>query len=328
MTVSRRTARDVRNTLRGCKRAKPGGNLHLFHPKALNKNYQHRIGESVQGRDLVVEANFDPAASIRPANITLIIGGLHGDEKATVALVATFRERWAYELRTPLMLICVANPDGFVANSRYNANRVDLNRNCDSRWQADCPEPSGPHPWSEPESRAIRDLILAFEPAKIVSLHWGPRGDRRGRPAKHRPGAPDVERDDPGGTCAVPNPSCRARAGTAAGPGGILPGLVRTMVRLWAPLRGRASAFNDHAGAAIRSGSGGSAGSPPRRPPCAAACPVAGKPGHVPGGGPARRPSDADGGLPIPALASGARDIREKKCGSTARLAHSIFAAP
>ena len=140
----------------------------------MNIIYQHRIGSSIQGRGLVAESNFDLAAPIRPANITLIIGGLHGDEKATVALVATFREQWVAtrEVRAPLVLIPLANPDGFVADSRYNANHVDLNRNCDWSWQADCPEPAGPHPWSEPESRAIRDFILAFEPAKIVSLHW------------------------------------------------------------------------------------------------------------------------------------------------------------
>lgn len=140
----------------------------------MKKIYQHRIGNSVQGRDLVVESNFDLTGQIRPANITLIIAGLHGDEKGTVALVATFREQYiaTREVRTPLVMIPMANPDGFVANSRYNANHVDLNRNCELHWRADCPEPAGPHPWSEQESRAIRDFILAYEPAKIVSLHW------------------------------------------------------------------------------------------------------------------------------------------------------------
>ncbi len=122
----------------------------------------------------MVESNFDLAGTIRPANITLIIGGLHGDEKATVALVATFREALVArrEIRSPLVMIPLANPDGFVANSRYNANGVDLNRNCDLSWDSHCTEPSGPHPWSEPESRAIRDFILAWQPAKVVSLHW------------------------------------------------------------------------------------------------------------------------------------------------------------
>jgi hypothetical protein len=127
----------------------------------LNQLYQHSIGKSVEGRDIVADSNFDLAGAIRPANITLIIGGLHGDEKATVAMVAAFREQWVAtrEIRTPLVIIPLANPDGFVANSRYNAHRVDLNRNCDLDWQVDCPEPSGPYPWSEPESQAIRDFI-------------------------------------------------------------------------------------------------------------------------------------------------------------------------
>ena len=68
--------------------------------------------------------------------------------------------------------MALANPDGFEANSRYNARGVDLNRNCSAQWRAESVEPSGPRPWSEPESRALRDFILAYAPAKIVSLHW------------------------------------------------------------------------------------------------------------------------------------------------------------
>ncbi len=153
---------------------KPGANIHALTVTSLKRIYQHTVGRSVQGRDIVTESSFDLDSTIRPANITLIIGGLHGDEKATVALVATFREQWIAQgaVPSPVVLIPVANPDGFVANSRYNANHVDLNRNCDLAWQADCPEPPGPHPWSEPESRAVRDFILEFCPAKIVSLHW------------------------------------------------------------------------------------------------------------------------------------------------------------
>ena len=136
--------------------------------------HRRSIGTSLDGRDIIAESNFDLTSSVRPGNITLIIGGLHGDEKATVALVATFREAFVIpgRVRSPVVLIPMANPDGFVANSRYNSSHVDLNRNCDLKWQPDSLEPSGPHPWSEPESRAIRDFILAFEPAKILALHW------------------------------------------------------------------------------------------------------------------------------------------------------------
>jgi len=164
----------MRNTFRGCNSR---DRVLIFTPltlKLFTPVYQHSIGASVRGRDLVAESNFSLADSIRPANLTLLIAGLHGDEKATVALLATFREAYVATLaiRSPLVLITLANPDGFAAGSRYNANGVDLNRNCDHRWETDSREPSGPHPWSEPESRAIRAFILTYQPAKIVSLHW------------------------------------------------------------------------------------------------------------------------------------------------------------
>jgi hypothetical protein len=69
-------------------------------------------------------------------------------------------------------VISRANPDGLAAGTRTNARGVDPNRNCEFNWSASSVEPSGPRPWSEPESRALRDFIVAFEPAKIVSLHW------------------------------------------------------------------------------------------------------------------------------------------------------------
>jgi len=123
-------------------------------------------GHSVEGREIVVRSNFDPAGE-PPANLTLLIGGQHGDEPATVDLLECFP--WPAE---PTAILARANPDGLAAYTRTNARGVDPNRNCDFNWSADSEEPPGPHPWSEPESCAVRDYILAFQPAKIVSLHW------------------------------------------------------------------------------------------------------------------------------------------------------------
>jgi len=123
-------------------------------------------GRSVEGREIVVQSNFDPALP-PPANFTLLIGGQHGDEPATVDLLESFRCPPG-----PTAILPCANPDGLVAGTRTNARGVDPNRNCDFNWSPESEEPPGPHPWSEPESVAIRDYILAFRPAKIVSLHW------------------------------------------------------------------------------------------------------------------------------------------------------------
>lgn len=128
----------------------------------------------MEGRAILVQANFDLDGAIRPGQITLLIGGMHGDEKATVRLLESFVEKHLATgaVRAPAMVLALANPDGHVRDSRYNARGVDLNRNCEVNWHPDSVEPPGPAPWSEPESRALRQFILEFEPAKIVSLHW------------------------------------------------------------------------------------------------------------------------------------------------------------
>ena len=126
------------------------------------------IGRSAEGREIVARTNFDPATP--PANLTLLIGGQHGDEPATVRLLEEFCGM--FRGTEPVAIVAPANPDGLVARSRYNARGVDLNRNCGFNWHAESEEPPGSAPWSEPESCVLRDFIVAQRPAKIVSLHW------------------------------------------------------------------------------------------------------------------------------------------------------------
>ncbi len=124
------------------------------------------IGHSVEGREIVV---WESGGGLDAAR-TFLIGGMHGDEMATIELLECFRAR--VPRGAPVAILPLANPDGFTRRTRYNARGVDLNRNCEFNWRADSIEPSGPAPWSEPESRVLRDFILAWRPAKIVSLHW------------------------------------------------------------------------------------------------------------------------------------------------------------
>ena len=49
------------------------------------------IGRSHEGRDLVLRANFPlrgPLAHVGSDTATLLIGGTHGDERATVSILA------------------------------------------------------------------------------------------------------------------------------------------------------------------------------------------------------------------------------------------------
>jgi hypothetical protein len=123
---------------------------------------KHTIGYSVEGRP--IELWSDPAGP----NGTLIIGGIHGDEPGSINLVREF----APPKSSPVALLPLANPDGFVRASRYNARGVDINRNAGYNWRADSEEPPGQAPWSEPETRALQRFILNWRPAKIIALHW------------------------------------------------------------------------------------------------------------------------------------------------------------
>ena len=102
---------------------------------------------------------------------------MHGDERATILILLSFQDRLqragcVSESAPALGIIPLANPDGYLHNIRYNARGVDLNRNFETGWSTESEEPSGESPWSEPESRALRDFILCQRPERIVTLHW------------------------------------------------------------------------------------------------------------------------------------------------------------
>ncbi len=126
----------------------------------------------MEGREQLVFQQIGSETSKRGGGRTLLIGGMHGDETATILLLDSFVKDHLPRLSDSVMVLPLCNPDGRERRSRYNARGVDLNRNCGFNWSAESEEPSGPGPWSEPESVALRDLILEERPTKIISLHW------------------------------------------------------------------------------------------------------------------------------------------------------------
>jgi hypothetical protein len=137
-------------------------------------------------------------------NKVVIVGGIHGGyEWNTTALAVEAIDYFTEHLDTipdsvTLIIIPSANPDGLALVNemveilsvddvaqipleetlpgRANANSVDLNRNWDCEWREsaywrDQWVRGGSEPFSEPETQALRDFLLAASPEVVVFLH-------------------------------------------------------------------------------------------------------------------------------------------------------------
>ena len=140
----------------------------------------YSIGTSVQGRPMTAY-QFGSGPSM-----VLYVGAMEGNEKNSMALL----QKWIPELdanpgkipsyRT-IVVIPAINPDGVAANSRLNANGIDLNRNFPANnWQTQVTEPlantvwtndGGPNPLSEPESQALANFQVAHNPRLSLTMH-------------------------------------------------------------------------------------------------------------------------------------------------------------
>lgn len=136
-------------------------------------------GQSINGRALEAIRIGNGAKAV------ILIGGLHAGfapGSVTVAQqAATYFSRNLSELPRSITLYIIpnANPDSPTdpgeLRGRLNARSVDLNRNWDCRWTAN-PEwrnqtvngAGGVAPFSEPETAALRDFILARDPVAVV----------------------------------------------------------------------------------------------------------------------------------------------------------------
>jgi murein peptide amidase A len=128
------------------------------------------IGHSVRGRPIGLTRSGDPLAPTK----VLVVGCIHGDECAGRGVVDVLRH-----LPPPpgiqLLLVRNANPDGLARRTRQNARGVDLNRNAAHGWRELGPAGTrfhaGRRPFSEPETRALRGLILRERPALTIWFH-------------------------------------------------------------------------------------------------------------------------------------------------------------
>jgi protein MpaA len=119
------------------------------------------IGHSVEGRPITLVRVGEATATRK----VLVVGEVHGNEQAGRGIV-TALERAGPAPDTQLLLVRDLNPDGVAHDTRTNAHGVDLNRNSPQHWAG-----AGPRPWSEPETRTLRDLVLRERPVLTIYYH-------------------------------------------------------------------------------------------------------------------------------------------------------------
>ncbi|MEB3298814.1 MAG: M14 family zinc carboxypeptidase [Candidatus Sericytochromatia bacterium] len=170
------------------------------------------IGRSVEGRPLEAWRLASPAREVRP--VVMLLAGVHARELAPVEVALALGEHLAsgygrepaitrlLDLRE-VWIVPMVNPDGRLrveagdAYWRKNVRAlpggqvgVDLNRNHDVHWSLGNPRPEdedyrGTEAVSEPEARAVRDLIRQVRPKIVVDVHafagmvlWPPGVDK------------------------------------------------------------------------------------------------------------------------------------------------------
>jgi protein MpaA len=108
------------------------------------------------------------------SDVIFLFASIHGCERTGKRLLERF-EKYIIEndelaKDKTIIIMPVANPDGYEKNSRYNINKVDLNRNFPAANRV-ANEHSGGFALSEPESYALYKIVNIYKPSRIIALH-------------------------------------------------------------------------------------------------------------------------------------------------------------
>lgn len=131
-----------------------------------------KVGTSRRGTSIVA---CQLRGSDAAADPLLVVGSMHGNEKAGMRIVSRLKQRDLAGLVANIWVIRTINPDGTRVDTRGNARRVDLNgnfptRNWHQRYRGTA-KWGGPKAASEPETRALMKAVRRLRPAEVVVFH-------------------------------------------------------------------------------------------------------------------------------------------------------------
>ena len=150
------------------------------------------MGQPIYNIRLTDETVKAPPLSTGKKLIVYLDGGHHGNEYLGVELVMYYledllvkaaagdEEVLRFLAETELYATPIVNVDGNMADTRKNANLVDMNRNYDFHWGEEGASDSiteftyrGPEPESEQEVQANAEFQRALRPDIVVTMHTG-----------------------------------------------------------------------------------------------------------------------------------------------------------
>lgn len=111
----------------------------------------------------------------------LLFGAIHGNEKGTAALLNTFIQEIAKNsslvgANKKIVIIPLLNLDGYYLGlNKVNANNVNLNLNFETtdwkQYGGDSNLFAGNEPFTESESRILREVVAKYDVKKMISFH-------------------------------------------------------------------------------------------------------------------------------------------------------------
>jgi protein MpaA len=128
-------------------------------------------GHSAQGRPIGLLQRGTPGID----GELLVFGCVHGDECAARVLEPLAPASGCPDPASDIYMVRNLDPDGFFGGTRLNGRGVDLNRNFPAGWrrigEPGDPQYSGPHPFSEPETRLAARIVERIGPEVTIWFH-------------------------------------------------------------------------------------------------------------------------------------------------------------